>query len=114
MQMVCGFLAEWDINLDARASPRRQIDIEQPVDQFRPFAQVDHPQAAALVVGLIHRRHIKANAIVFDLQQRDPWLERLEPHPDMHGSWHVCGHCWRPLPRCKRSHPACPFPYFRG
>ncbi len=34
MQAICGFLAERDIDLDARAFPRRGINIEQAIYKF--------------------------------------------------------------------------------
>ncbi len=47
--------------------PRAEFDAHEPVQQLGPFVQVDHAQAAALLVVRFDLGDVKADAVILDL-----------------------------------------------
>ena len=71
MQTVCGIFSEWNIDLHFCTLPRRGIDLKQSIYKFGTFAQVYHAKTAvcAFIISLCYGFHIKAQAIIYNLQQ---------------------------------------------
>ena len=56
----------------SKCPSRLGLDIQQAIDQFCAFAQVDHPQAAAFIIVRIHRLYIKSHTVILDFEQASP------------------------------------------
>src|SRR5512143_3236440 len=91
LQPLGRLFSKWNIDLDRGPLAQHGIDIQQAVDELGALAQVDHPQATAPVVGRVDRLHVKAQAVVFDLEQGHITLKGLEAHPDVAGARMLAG-----------------------
>ena len=69
VQAVCRFFGQRYVNLDECSPTLLRLNIQQTVDQFRTFAQIDHPQTATFIVSFGNSVHVEAHAIILDLQQ---------------------------------------------
>jgi hypothetical protein len=69
MQPVGHLFSQGDKDLDSGTLPRSGLDMQQSIDQLAAFAQVDHPQAAAVIVCAVDGFHVKADTVILDFEQ---------------------------------------------
>ena len=69
VKTVGSFFRQRNIDLDTGALAGHRLNIKDTVDKFGAIPQVDHAQAAALVIGAGDRGHVEADPVILDLEQ---------------------------------------------
>ena len=75
VQSIGRFFSERDVDHDLRPLADRRLNIEQTVDKFASFPEINHTQAGLYVLGFVDCLCIEADPVILDLEQGDFLLE---------------------------------------